>query len=206
MFLRATISVFALSLAALACSSTSTGTGTSSGSAGSSGSTPISTADCKSRCSSKATTCGATSTQAAETCGSLCDGTLTDSQLTCLEGKSCNELASANLASLCPGSTSTSGGTSGSGTSGGGGGSKQLGDSCTCANVSSSSQGLCSGTSEECASGLSCVYDTGSSGAGQCMGSKCCDTTSACDANPSLLKSCTAGSCKKASLGYFCQK
>jgi len=50
------------------------------------------------------------------------------------------------------------------------------------------------------------VFSVGSSGKGACMGSKCCDSTTACDKDPSLLKACSAGSCKKASVGYFCQK
>ena len=38
------------------------------------------------------------------------------------------------------------------------------------------------------------------------MGERCCDTTSACDKDKSLLKSCSAGTCKTAPTGYYCQK
>jgi hypothetical protein len=86
------------------------------------------------------------------------------------------------------------------------GGTKQLGDSCTCANAGPSSSGLCSGTGEECAGSLSCVYDMGSSGKGVCMGERCCSMTAACRTDPSLLQPCAQGTCREATLGFYCQK
>jgi len=34
------------------------------------------------------------------------------------------------------------------------------------------------------------------------MGERCCDSTSACDKD----ESCSAGTCKTAPIGYYCQK
>ncbi|CAN5757026.1 hypothetical protein BH11MYX4_BH11MYX4_25150 [soil metagenome] len=209
---RSAAAFFALTSFVIACSSTTSGTGSSSsgGTSGSSGSPKITTADCTTRCKTKATECGAPADQGASSCASLCDGSFTDAQLTCLEQKSCAQLnaSGGTINSLCPDTSGGSSGSSGSssGTSGSSGDKKALGDSCTCAGVSASSEGLCAGTSEECASGLSCIYGSGSSGKGTCMGASCCDKTSACDADKSLLKSCTAGSCKTAPIGYYCQK
>ena len=38
------------------------------------------------------------------------------------------------------------------------------------------------------------------------MGEHCCDSTSACDKDESLLESCSAGTCKTAPTGDYCQK
>jgi hypothetical protein len=111
---------------AIACSSTtaSTPTGTSGGTSGTatSGGTPASAADCASRCEAKFMKCGGDAPSAKSNCSSqVCNASPSAAQLTCLEAKSCDEIAgSTSFASLCPGSASTSGGTSGgtSGTSG----------------------------------------------------------------------------------------
>jgi hypothetical protein len=66
--------------------------------------------------------------------------------------------------------------------------------------------GFCSGTDIDCQSGLACLYDAGSSGKGQCVAGSCCDDTSACDNDKSNLKSCTAGTCTRTDLGYYCMK
>ena len=110
-----------VAVAAMACSSTtaSTPTGTSGGTSGTtSGGTPVSADACASRCSTVLTKCG--DTMAKDDCtATICNNTPSDSQLTCFEGKSCAEIMGATgFAALCPGSTSTSGGTSGA-TSGG---------------------------------------------------------------------------------------
>jgi hypothetical protein len=117
-------------------------------------------------------------------------------------------MSSADIKSICPAQSSGSSGTSGTSGSSTGGGSKQLGDTCTCTGVSASAEGLCAGTDQECASGLSCIYGQGSSGKGVCMGEDCCSggSISACQTNASLLKSCAAGTCKTAPIGFYCQK
>ena len=108
----------ALTLAAIACSSstgsTPTGSSGTSGS-GTSGGTPASAADCASRCEAKFTMCGDAPANVKSDCSSqVCNASPTAAQLTCLEGKSCADIAgSMGFTSLCPGSASTSGGTSG---------------------------------------------------------------------------------------------
>ena len=42
------------------------------------------------------------------------------------------------------------------------------------------------------------------SGSGHCYGASCCDKTSACDADSSVLKSCAVGSCTSTAIGYYC--
>ena len=208
---RSAAVVFALTSFVFACSSSTSGTNTSSSSGGTSGgsSPKISAADCQSRCKTKATQCGAPADQGTQACASLCDGSFTDAQLVCLEGKSCEVLNAegTTINSVCPDTSGGSSGSSGtSGSSGGGGNKKALGDACTCAGVSAGTEGSCAGTNEECGDGLSCVYASGTSGKGTCMGARCCDQTTACDKDPSLLKPCTTGTCKSASIGYYCQK
>jgi hypothetical protein len=199
-FFRASIATCLAALAVLAChKSTSDGGGSSD--------PPVSTDDCKSQCTMLAASCKAPPDLATQSCNDACDGTITANQLACFEGKSCMELMSSpNIKALCPADSSGSSGSSG--TSGSmGGGSKQLGDACTCAGVSATAEGLCNGTDQECASGLSCIYDQGTSGKGFCMGENCCSgSTSACQMMPSLLKPCAAGTCKTAPLGFYCQK
>ena len=106
----------------------SNGGSSSNGSSSSSGGNPVPTADCKSRCEKKASECGAPANQAEQGCSNTCNGGLTSSQLTCLEGKSCKELESKSVDDLCPGgSTSSSSGqtsTSSGQTSSSGGGDK----------------------------------------------------------------------------------
>jgi hypothetical protein len=195
--MRTLILPLILSIAAVACSSSTT---TSSSPGGGGGSTPVTTQDCTTGCKNKGTQCGGTADQVNQYCANLCGGQVTQEQMTCLQSKSCDELAKAqSLDTLCPKTTTTTPPSSGGGTA-------QLGDSCKCEGVSASSEGLCSGTNVACASGLSCVYASGSNGQGKCMGARCCDDTNACDQNPSLLKACRAGTCKSASIGYYCQK
>src|ERR1043165_1117719 len=81
----------------VACSSSSTGTNNSSSGSSSGGpsrgGTPISTADCDKRCKAKATACEAPAGQADQPCSQLCGSSPTTEQLTCLEAKTCQELA-----------------------------------------------------------------------------------------------------------------
>jgi hypothetical protein len=190
--------LFLLTVAALgsgACSSTSTGNGNT----GTGASATVAPADCKPRCEAKATQCGASAAEAPEACSNIC-ASATESQLTCLDAKSCAELNSAsNLASVCPATTSGSSGSSN--TSSG----AALGAACTCANVTSmTSQGLCQGTGV-CSDGLTCVYE-GGGGKGKCFAEKCCSSTTACDSDKSLLTACEQGTCTRTSLGYYCGK
>lgn len=185
-----------------ACSSTTTGT-SSGTSGGTSGSAPVSAANCSSRCQTKATSCGEPAADAMNSCSSLCSST-TEGQLSCLEGKPCSQLTAANFATLCPNDTGSSGTTSG-GTSGTtGGGTKMLGDACTCTGASPGADGFCSGTSAPCTSNLKCIYGAGSNGSGSCYAESCCDTTSACENDPSLLKACSVGTCKSTPVGFYC--
>lgn len=110
-------------LVTAACSGSSnnsdgSSSGGSNGSTSSSGGTPVPTADCKSRCEKKAAECGAPANQAEQGCSNTCNGGLTTTQLSCLEGKSCKELESKSIDELCPGGGGTSSGQTSSGASG----------------------------------------------------------------------------------------
>jgi hypothetical protein len=190
-------------LSTVACSNSSTTTSSGgSGGGGSSGSTPVAPAECKTRCEAKATTCAAPPAQATQACAGIC-GSATTGQLTCLEAKSCAELnASANLLALCPAETGSSSG----GSSGSTGGTVALGGACTCPNVTGSSVGSCAGTNYDCAPGLSCVYEVGSSGKGKCYASRCCTDTTKCDNDNTLLTACSQGKCQRTGLGWYCGK
>lgn len=102
-----------------ACSSTTTVNNNGPGGGGT-GSQPAPTADCKSRCQTKATSCQASASEAQSVCGGICDGTFTNDQLACLEGKSCSDLQNSDVGVLCPkpagsndgGSSGSSGGSS----------------------------------------------------------------------------------------------
>lgn len=126
MNLRAIVGLVSASfvLVTAACSGSSNNSdgssngGSSNGGASSSGGTPVPTADCKSRCEKKAAECGAPAKDAEQGCSNTCNGGLTNTQLTCLEGKSCQELESKSVDALCPGGGTSSGGQSSSGTSG----------------------------------------------------------------------------------------
>jgi len=191
--------------ALLACSSSSNG---SSPTGGSSNTTPVTSADCETRCKDKATSCNAKPSDADQACSQICDSTkITSDQVDCLENKSCDTLAKAeSIDAVCPSSGSSGGGSTPPPSSSGGSGSA-LGGSCTCPNASPSSEGYCAGSGVGCKSGLGCLYDVDSSGKGECVGERCCDNTSACDKDHSLLKACDEGTCTKRNLlGYYCMK
>jgi len=196
--------VLALASLLVACSSSTTGTdGASSSGGSSSGSTPVSAADCTAKCEPKAKECGAPESQIADACATVCQSA-TEEQLACLESKSCAALNEAgSLDKACPKSSSSG---SSSGSSGTSGAKKAFGDACTCASASASGAGSCAGTDEECDTGLTCVYSAGTGGKGKCVGKRCCDDTNACDEDPSLLGSCSQGTCKTTAIGYYCQK
>lgn len=203
--------VFAAITGSTACSSTTTGTsGTSgTGTSGTSGSAAVSASNCSSRCQLKATQCGEPAADAMTSCSSLCSST-TEGQLSCLEAAACSKLTPTNFDTVCPKDTgssgTTSGGTSGgtSGTSGSSGGTAVLGDACTCASATPGSEGYCAGTTQPCMSNLKCIYNASSNGAGHCYAASCCDSTTACDNDTSLLKSCSTGMCQRTAVGYYC--
>lgn len=189
----------------LACSSSSDNSSPSPTSS-SPGNTPVSTADCQDRCKAKATSCNAPASDAEQGCQQICSGSITSGQITCLENKSCSELGKAtSLESICPKSGSTSSGGPPPPPSGTGTGSS-LGGPCTCTNTTPQSEGYCAGSDVGCKTGLGCLYDVGSNGKGQCVGARCCENTSACDKDHSLLQPCDQGTCTKANLGYWCMK
>jgi hypothetical protein len=131
-----------------------------------------------------------------ETCATICGSPTTEKQISCYEAFSCGEIATtANLNTLCPSGTPSTGAE----------GTATVGQPCTCAGASATSTGLCSGTGTPCAPTLSCIYESGSSGAGKCFAARCCTTTTACDNDTSLLKPCGMGStCKRTPIGYYC--
>lgn len=107
----------------------------------------------------------------------------------------CNALINAaNIATICPDTSKSN--------------LVDLGAACTCPGKAAGDEGSCAGAGTTCKLHLSCLYMKGSSGAGVCVGAKCCDgDTSACDANPSLLRSCKGvGTCQKNQQGYWCTK
>jgi hypothetical protein len=119
LFSRSSWSAFALvflglvGVPGLGCSSSgSNGSGStpsSSGSSGaaSSGAQTVSADDCARRCESKLTACGADAANAKSACAQqVCGGSVTGDQLTCLDGKSCEQISgSASFSALCPAST-----------------------------------------------------------------------------------------------------
>jgi hypothetical protein len=116
----ATFSFGVLAVMAAACTTNVTNNPADSSGGGSS---PVPTADCKSRCEAKASECGAPAAKAQEGCVAVCDGSYTGDQLSCLEGKACSELQTTSLSGVCPpASGTTSGGTTSGGTTSGGGG------------------------------------------------------------------------------------
>lgn len=122
-------------------------------------------ADCSTRCTAKAQTCGAPATQATQACATLCPKVTSGAQLTCLEGSSCADLTKVFQ------STGTVCGI-GSGTPTGG----AFGASCKCDPDTQSGGGeiMCSGTGI-CETGLSCI-GTRTQGVdhGTCRGPVCC--------------------------------
>jgi hypothetical protein len=123
-----------------------------------------------------------------------------------LQNKSCDELSKAeSLDKACPKTTTPTP------PPGGGGDSGKLGDTCKCtdSNITPSTTGECAGDGSGCSQGLQCVYTSGGNGSatGACMAGRCCDQTSKCDDDPSLLKPCSQGTCGKVGLlGYYCKK
>ncbi len=120
---------FASFAGVLACSSESSsspGSSSSSSSSSSSGSgsaATVTSEQCSSRCQTKMTSCDAPANIVSQGCGQLCGNTLTEAQLSCFEGKSCQDIEKAeSFDALCPaGSSSSSSSSSGSSGSSGNG-------------------------------------------------------------------------------------
>jgi hypothetical protein len=117
--------VLAGSVGVVACSSESSSSPGSSGSTSSSSSSgasaTVTTEQCTSRCASKLSACGAPSDAASQGCAQLCGQSLTEAQLTCLEGRSCEELETLDsVDELCPAGSTSSSSSSGSTSSSGG--------------------------------------------------------------------------------------
>jgi|GEM_PF-5215188 len=149
------------------------------GAGGGAGEPALDRASCEDRCVTKVNACGGVPVSAenprgtAGFCENVCGGGLTNEQMTCLEGKSCAQLAGASsLTSLCPGpSGSTSGGASGNGGNGGGGTAKSAGDACTCSTTAGEAgvYKMCTGNASACFDmDLSCLADI-TTGKGTCV-------------------------------------
>jgi len=144
-------------------SATACGDDAASGDGGSTDSTdsagPAPAPDCPERCADKAADCGAPADVAAAQCQQICGGTLTESQLSCLEGESCAALEQAFLGSgdVCGiggGGSSASGGSSG-----GTNPDAEIGDPCECSDPDADYES-CSGTDGPCGE-LTCYVFAG---------------------------------------------
>ena len=125
------------------------------------------------------------------TCTNLCGKSLTESQLTCLEGTSCAVLgASSDLPANC--SSSSTGDAGGGGGDAGGGGSDngKLGDKCPCSVSPGSPPCQNLGTGSGCSSGLTCF---GTVDPGPLNNAKCSVKCTPDPMKMNLQGSCTAG-------------
>lgn len=175
-----TLAFLSLGLLFSACTVTNTtpapsgSPGSSSSSGGSSGTTPtLTSAACNERCVAKANACGGVPETAENPngtqgyCDSLCASALTEEQMTCLEGKSCTQLASSSPTVLCPPPSSSSSSSS----SGGSTSPKSKGDACTCDKTGSetTTYKTCIGNTSACFDiKLACLAVTGT-GQGTCV-------------------------------------
>ncbi len=136
---------------AIACgddSSSDSGAGTDA----SGDSSPVAQ-DCPERCVAKAADCGAPADVADSQCQSLCGGSLTEDELSCLEAEDCDTLTELFLGS---GSACGLGGGSASTSVGSASGSPDaaIGDACECSDPEADYES-CSGTGSSCGS-LTC--------------------------------------------------
>lgn len=115
-----------------ACASEPGASSSGSGGGGTPTEAPLASEDCITQCAAKATSCGAPSEVAQSKCMGICSGQATQSQLTCLSGKSCEELARVDnptdLNTVCPKATSSG---SGSDAGASGGSCKKFGTECS---------------------------------------------------------------------------
>jgi hypothetical protein len=195
---RSSVAV-SLALATLlvwACSDSSSSGGTGNASSSSGKTDPVvDMAECTTQCEQKATGCQAPANVAQQRCASVCGGSVTQSQVSCLMSTSCEDLAelndNASLESVCPKSGSSGGtsGTSGSGSPG------AFGDACKCKADSSegASELECAGT-DICSPGLFCV-GTRTQGVddGKCRGPMCCTSKEDCAEKLGKQSNCASG-------------
>ncbi|HEU4411353.1 MAG TPA: hypothetical protein VFS43_39240 [Polyangiaceae bacterium] len=157
------------------------GSGTNGSGTGGSGTGPA--ANCAGRCSVKATACMLPAELVDPYCQQLCGPSPTEGQLTCLEGKSCQELMDAvEPLSLCPAGTP---GTGGSGTGGSGTGGSGTGGSGTGGSGTGDRAEL--GEVCDCSGAITCL-DTEK---GPCVGDLTCLDFATDSTNPDLLGVCS---------------
>jgi hypothetical protein len=109
--------------------------------------------DCAARCADKAAECGAPAEVASAQCSSICDGTLTEDQLACLEEEDCATLSEVFLGSgdacgLGGGSSATGASATGSSATGSTP-DADIGDACECSDPEADFES-CSGTDSPC--------------------------------------------------------
>lgn len=184
----------------VACSSNNSSSGTGGGTG--TGSDPtVSNSDCTSGCQSKATSCKAPAGTAQSQCASICSGTVTQSQLTCLNAAPCTTLSgvndSASFSAACP-----PGGDSG-GSDAGGGSCKAIAAACgmddccavpkcVCPDGTTSSIGICFNGSCQGCSGF-CLDHDGATQPGKCPKLKTGDPCG--DARSDGCFTCPSGTC-----------
>ena len=173
-----------------ACSSSSTSSaGGGGGSDGGGGGSSQPATNCASRCATKATSCGASASDAAAQCQSVC-ASATEGDIVCAEAATCAALIASK--GHCPtGSGSSSSSSSSSGSSGTGGSCIALGATgcdgahrcCTDKNAAAA----CDNTYKRCGvmGGKTCSTDTDCWGALPAEGAnyKCCGTLMVCTAS-----------------------
>jgi hypothetical protein len=109
--------------------------------------------NCAERCADKAASCGAPDDVASAQCGGICDGTLTEDQLACLEDEDCATLTEVFLGSgdacgLGGGSSATGASATGASATGSTP-DADIGDACECSDPEADFES-CSGTGSPC--------------------------------------------------------
>jgi hypothetical protein len=148
---------------------------------------PITTASCQQRCTAKEVSCGVSATNAASDCAMICTLSLTQTQITCLEGTPCNNPQAA-AACVTGGMMTTT--CKGSGTS-------PFGAQCTIDSQCCSSN-CTGGTCQTNSYGAKCTIDSHCTSMnctlGQCQNNFAtspCTIDSQCTSN-----NCTGGKCQ----------
>jgi len=154
-----------------------------SGEASSDGET-VPQSDCLSRCEARATACEVPAANISQICEGLCEDSLSDGALECIEALPCSadeDALDGCVSDNPPGATGDPGPT-------GGPGGGEFGDSCTC--DATGGEWECSGT-DICATGLVCVGS--GNGPGTCRGPRCCDSESDCADKLGTQANCASG-------------
>ena len=126
-------------------------------------------ANCPTRCSEKASDCGAPPDIAAAQCQGICGSNLSEDQLQCLEDESCEALEAliiggANVCDIGGGSASAGSASAGSASGGSSSGDPtttpdaDIGDACSCSSGGADFES-CSGTGSSCGSLTCYVFD-----------------------------------------------